>query len=241
MKLALIEDDLEQLHLLQTMVSKALTAGGVYDGQVDCFSGSADFLAVWCAGCYDIILLDIFVDSLSGVEIAQKIRETDPEVALVFCTSSNEFAAQSYEVNARYYLLKPITPEKLNVMFQRLDLEKLEAARSIQLPDGYRFLLRKLIYTNYVNHLVTFYIQDEEPHSIYTTQAEVERLLHQSFFYSVNKGSIINLYMVKRVTPDSFVMKDGSTVPIARRRYKEAKEAYTHFRFHKLSEEVDQG
>ena len=37
---------------------------------------------------------------LTGIDVARLIREKDKEVKLVFCTSSNEFAGESYEVNA---------------------------------------------------------------------------------------------------------------------------------------------
>ena len=51
------------------------------------------------------VFLDIYLKDWLGIDIARKIRETDREVYLVFCTSSNGFASESYEVNARDYLL----------------------------------------------------------------------------------------------------------------------------------------
>ncbi len=238
MRIALVEDDREDLLVLEDMVREILGRTGIYDREVHCFSGSQEFLDAWEPGRFDVILLDIFLDAMNGVDLARRIRESDQEAVLAFCTSCNDFAAQSYEVNARYYLLKPYAKEKVEAMFQRINLERIEANRSLQLPDGYRFLLRKLMYTNYVNHVVTFYIQDEEPHSIYTTQTEVARLLNYSCFFPVNKGSIVNLSMIKRVAGESLVMRDGHVLSLSRRRGKEVREAYTRFHFQKLCEEV---
>ncbi len=240
LKFAWIDDEPTELQHLSAMMQTVFADRGIPDSEIHGFSGRGDFFAVWHPGRFDIIVLDIFLGESDGVSIARQIRETDPTVALVFCSASNEFAAESYEVNARYYLQKPVTAKKLSLMLQRIDMEELEKLRSIQLPDGYRLLLRRLIYTNYFNHSVTFYIQGGDPHSLYITQTEVEQLLSDPCFYPANKGSIVNLYMVRKVTEDSFLMDDGTAVSIARRRYKEAREAYSRFHFHKLSEEADQ-
>ncbi len=240
MKLAIVDDERAQCQLLEEYMKEALTRRGIREPEITCFTSSAGFLEGWKPGAYDLILLDIYIDTLNGVQIAQRIRQRDENVMLVFCTSSNEFATQSYEVNARYYLQKPVTPEKISRMLDRIDLERMKSARIIQLPDGFRVLLRRLMYTNYVNHVVTFYFHGMESHSLYITQSQVEQLLAMPGFYAPNKGSIVNLAMVRKVTSDSFLMKDDQLIPIARRRYKEAREAYTRFHFRQLCEEAEE-
>ena len=55
-----------------------------------------------------------------GIDVARKVRESDNDVRLVFCTTSNEFASESYEVNAHYYLHKPFTEKSIKLMLDRL-------------------------------------------------------------------------------------------------------------------------
>lgn len=238
MRIALVDDEREQLASLSALLRQALMNHGIQDGEVACFSCGEELLSAWQPGQFDMIMLDIYMSGMSGVELAQRIRACDHQAALVFCTSSNDFASESYEVQAAYYLCKPITTEKLETMLRRIDLNRLEKCRSIQLPDGYRLLLRKLIYTNYLNHTVTFYMQDTPSHVLYISQTEVAHLLSDPCFYAANKGNIVNFHMVRKVADDCFIMKDDTAVPIARRRYKEAKEAFTLFHFQKLSEEA---
>lgn len=180
------------------------------------------------------------MDEMSGIEIARKIRGIDPEILLVFCTSSNEFASESYEVNAQYYLQKPVTFEKLDRMLDRLNLEKVDQTRALLLPDGYPVILRSIIYTEYYNHVVTFYLKGSEIHRIRISQSEVERLLlFYPYFFSPTRGIILNFHETIQLSEGLFLMSDGKRIPIARRKLKETQDAYTRFRFDKMRKEVE--
>ena len=64
-------------------------------------------------GAYDLVVLDIFMGKMTGIEVAEKLRETDKSVHIAFGTSSNEFASESYDLNACYYLCKPFQADKV--------------------------------------------------------------------------------------------------------------------------------
>ncbi len=240
MRIALVDDEKLQLDNTYTKLTSVLAALGIETQKIDCFSSGEEFLAAWVASAYDIIILDIYMIGQNGVEVAKKIREQDADVILAFCTTSNEFASESYEVNARYYLQKPISEEKLLSMLKRLDLSKLERNRTITLPDGYRCLLRHIIFTEYSNHTVTFHIKDSQPHGVYMNHSEAEAmLLHYKPFCCINKGCIVNFGMVEALNANEFCMANGEVVPISRRRYKDVRDAYTNYHFETLDEEVN--
>ena len=62
---------------------------------------------------FHIILLDILMPLLNGMDTARELRQYDKTVKIIFLTSSPEFALESYDVKAYSYLLKPVTYEKL--------------------------------------------------------------------------------------------------------------------------------
>ncbi len=239
MRIALVDDENLQLNTTYKHLTSVLASLGIETQKVDCFSSGEEFLAAWESNAYDIIILDIYMTGLSGVEVAKKIRKQDADVILAFCTTSNEFASESYEVNARYYLQKPVSEEKLSNMLKRLDLSKIERNRTITLPDGYRCLLRQIIFTEYSNHTVTFHIKDSQPHSVYMNHSEAEAmLLHYKPFCSINKGCIVNFAQVQALDSNEFRMQNGEVIPISRRRYKDVRDAYTNYHFETLDEEV---
>lgn len=119
-------------------------------------SGEA-FLSDWRSDHFDLIVLDIYMDKLTGMEVAREIRKTDNNVKIAFSTSSNEFASESYEVNACYYLHKPFGIERVKAMLDRIDITRLEKMRAERLPDGTSVVLRNVIYADCASHYVTLH------------------------------------------------------------------------------------
>lgn len=240
MKIAFIDDDDIQRTKISDMIIQILVKNGYLDYAIDEFSSGKDFLHSYKKGSYDMVILDIFMDGMTGIELARRIRDIDQQIHLVFCTSSNEFASESYEVNAQYYLCKPVTMESLSRMLNLLDSKNTEQSKVLSLPDGYPVMLRKILYTDYHNHVVTFYLKDKEIHRMRFSQSEAERLLlAYPYFFSPIKGIILNFYETIRLTENVFLMSDGKTIPVTRRKAKEAQDAYTRFRFDKMRKEVE--
>ena len=120
MRLAFVDDDYGEIKKLTTMIDKELH-GTVYSSCTkQLFSTGETFLSVWKPGMYDIVFLDIFMDQLTGVDVARQIRKTDASVKIIFCTTSNEFASESYCVDASFYLVKPFSQNMVHTMVQKL-------------------------------------------------------------------------------------------------------------------------
>ncbi len=240
MNIALVDDEPIQLKTVLASLKSALATLGIAYRKIDTFTSGEAFLASWQPGGYDVVVLDIYIDKENGVDVARKIRERDSDVILTFCTSSNEFASESYEVGAAYYLQKPVNEEKMVGMLKRLNLSKIERSRTVVLPDGFRCLLRHILYTEYHNHNVIFHLLKGAPHSVYMNHADAETLLlHYKNFRQINKGCLVNFAMVKRLSDNAFTMENGEVLPISRRRAKEIAEAYTQYHFEKMDAEVE--
>jgi len=67
----------------------------------------------------DIVLLDIRMPGMDGIETAQHLNKLDPPPAIVFATAYNEYAIDAFEANAIGYVLKPIRRERLEQALQQ--------------------------------------------------------------------------------------------------------------------------
>ena len=231
MKIAIVEDDIRMYERLQTYLYELLgsSAECIY------FPGGEFFLQNWHSGAFELIILDIFMDGLTGMDVARKIRKTDQDVRLVFSTTSNEFASESYDVNACYYLHKPYGKDRVKIMLDRINLVQAEKMRTVQLPDGTSIILRDIIYVDYAAHYTILHCKYGQSISVRANFSEVEALLSDyPYFFIPSKGLIVNFYEVSAQNADTFTMSDGSLIPISRRKAKDVKNTYSSFLFEQL-------
>ncbi len=241
MKIALVDDEIIQIQNLRNLLGAELQRIIPHaPHEIDSFRSGQSFLDHWEAGRYDIVVLDIFMGGITGVDVAKQIRLTDSNVKLVFCSHSNEFAAESYQVNAQYYLVKPATPGSISNMLQRLNLELIQMGQCITLPDGHSIILRQILYTEYFNHVITIYLKDGRTHRLRINHSQLEEILTPyGYICCPSKGILVNFYEVLHIDEDSLTLSTGITLPISRRKSKDVQSAYIKFRFQQLRSEVE--
>ena len=76
----------------------------------------------------DVVLLDIRMPGLDGLQVAAKLCEREAPPAVIFCTAHDEFALEAFDVSAVGYLVKPVRPEALAAA-----LKKAERPNRVQL------------------------------------------------------------------------------------------------------------
>lgn len=81
----------------------------------------------------DVVLLDIAMPGMDGLEAARRLAETNPRPAVVFCTAYDEHALSAYEAAAVDYLVKPVRRERLAAA---LDRARTFIAGRAPRPDG---------------------------------------------------------------------------------------------------------
>ena len=230
MKIAIIDDLPTDQNTLLAILPSCFQELGFSIIKLDIFSSGEALLETFQAGSYDILFMDIYMSGITGIETAQRIRELDTSVKIVFISTSNEFAAESYAVHADFYLLKPYSREQILKMLSSIHLSLYEQNRILVLEDGQKLLLHSIVYTSYHGHYETIYLQDGTSIRLRTSHTRFcEVLAPFSFFISCNKGMLVNLEKVEQLTPDCFILTNQDRIPISRRRYPEIQKAYADY------------
>ena len=179
---------------------------------------------------HEIIFLDIFLDKLSGIDTALKIREVNKEVSIVFLTSSPEFAIEGYSVNADGYLLKPIEKNQKK-FFQLLDAlnEKwmLDVSKSVFIKhasEGQRIRFSDILYIESLGKSIVVHKLLKSSYSYYGKLGDISEKLDKRFLYC-NRSYIVNMDYIVGVKED-FIMYNGDIIPIKVRFRKDIKEKY---------------
>jgi two-component SAPR family response regulator len=119
---ALICDCIEEdASLLKTMLAES-----GFDVQTSVFNCPLQaFEHIKSGKSVDICFFDIIMSGMSGITLASRLRKKRNFTGeIVFVTSTNDFASESYKVDAFNYFLKPITCEKIKLVMGALLLKK---------------------------------------------------------------------------------------------------------------------
>lgn len=103
--------------------------------QITCFTNGKDFLNAYRQSRYDLLLMDIYMDGMTGVEAATKIRKTDQILLIAFITTSTDHALESYRLDAIKYIEKPVN-ENAILELLRFALFKKEHTPRLPLKIG---------------------------------------------------------------------------------------------------------
>ncbi len=82
--------------------------------EVEGVSSAGEALARLGAGAVDIVILDINIPDMDGITLAVKMKELQPDLAVIFLTGYSEYAVDAFTLHASGYLLKPVSAQRLN-------------------------------------------------------------------------------------------------------------------------------
>ena len=184
-------------------------------------SGKEALDHIHCGASVDVCFLDIFMPQMNGVTLAEKLRLDGYRGEIVFLTTSNDFAHQSYQVDALDYMLKPPTPESIRNILRKLE-EKLKNADknglSVKTQGGSSFILfRNISHIEVIDHTVYIRLLNGNEIKVNTTFAETSgQLLSDSRFIQCHRSYIVNMSDIESITDKCVVMQNGAKVPISR-------------------------
>lgn len=111
LRFAVVEDRLPDAQRLESLLRLAF--GGGHTLVCDHYESGDAFLQAFPSKNHQVVFLDICMEGTNGIETARILRRTDPDLLLVFVTSSPEYVWDAFPVHPFDYLLKPYREEKL--------------------------------------------------------------------------------------------------------------------------------
>ncbi len=168
----------------------------------------------------DVIFLDIYMDGLTGTQVAAELKAKGYEGSVIFCTTSIDHAAESYKLKADGYLVKPYSYEDfLDAIWRaRQHMQKSQKGLSfVSERIDYTIPLRKIHYIETSGRACSVHT-DQGSYPTYKKIGEFEADLSlEPSFLKVGRCYIVNMNLISRFTEDGLLMKDGSLVPLPSR------------------------
>ena len=199
------------------------------------FGSSEDLLEVFRPGTYDLLLMDIYMKGMTGVEAVQRIREADETVSIAFTTTSTEHALEGYRLSVLKYLEKPIRQKDVDDLLRLVKQKKDRTPYLIVLQNGTakKFLLSELMYLEQKAHHVILALKDGTTVQLYGKLSTLIPQLVEHPFFCSHKSYCVNLAFVCGIDEglQCYRTVDGKNIPISRPNRWKAKRAYEDFLF----------
>lgn len=184
----------------------------------------------------DLVFMDIFMAETSGVVLAREIRSLSTDVQLVFLTSSNEFAAESYEVGAMDYILKPTTQSQVKKVFENYIKARKSQRRYILVKRGrdeVKIEEAGIFYVRTIGNETSIHTKTGVIRAYYPLR-EIEKQLDLSHFLKVRKGLITSMDYIETMEGDYCMLKNGEEYAISRKNKAENRKKFYDYQFSQI-------
>lgn len=176
---------------------------------------------------FDLLILDIQMEGMTGMELAYSLREADNYISIIFVTACDDYLSEGYGVQPLHFLLKPIDREVLKKAL-RTDLKRNHGSRNVVLHIGSKTInlpVADIHYIESVNHELIVH-QTGKQYGFYFSLNELEKQLPPGQYARCHKSYLVNLPYVREIGRNRVTLMDGEELPVGRVYYQAFQSAF---------------
>ena len=243
MNIAIIDDMPSEIDHLSDIINNYAAENHI-SLEISAFSNAEDFLEDYRPFSYTLIFMDIYMEGMTGIEAAQKIRETDSDTLLVFFTSSPDHTLDAFNVHAFQYLLK--TPDMDDPTFRDSVVNLLNDAILTHSDSSSRLTFyiegskqsisfSYIVYVQSQRNYVQIIDRSGNCHRVRMTFSEVcDVLQDDNRFLPINRGILINMDYITTFDKNICTLQGSYKLPINVRDQKSLDQIRKNYIFSKL-------
>ena len=233
-RIAICDDEKETVTLHEEIIKNSLQSCGIgYEITTYTYSSNLLFDITEDGFFYDLLLLDIEMPDVTGMELSKKIKPFLPNIKVIFITSHMEYAIDAFELSIFRYVPK-------NDLENRLRNAVVDAAKLTLLEAGKEYVIQAAGRIEKIPYKDIFYIQRDggKNSEIYssTGASKVRKSLQQVLeeldapeFIFIDRGCIVNIIQIMKVADGMAFLKNGDALPISRSHLQAVKQQINKF------------
>lgn len=231
--LAFCDDDVSTHHTMREMLSRYMGLYPQYEIESYFFTSPLELL---CQAeekpSVDILLLDIYMKGMSGIEAAKEFRQIHADAGIIFITASQEHALDAFAVDAAQYLVKPYEERELFAALTKV-LKNISAGQgeklTLKTPAGMICLrYQDIVFTetSRKNYQTIHTVQGQTVEVRMTSAELFQQLSINQNFFRCGASFNLNLKYIRQITREAILFDTGEIVPIPYSSYKKVKEKF---------------
>lgn len=249
-QVAICDDEPLLLEEIEKETRRCLSEQKVFPVISSFTSGENLLYEIEDGAAFDLLLLDIELPGISGMDLARKIHEQLPYALILFVTAHYKYAVDAYELNIFRYIpknqLKERLPHALRDAAAVLEIQNTESYLISNQNRMERIPLKDVLYILRDGKNAVFYLrrpkelpmppssamdapQAAHEYRIRKTLAEIYEELNQEYFIFIDRGCIVNLRHISRIANSTCELTDGTRLTVAQSRIVELKKKLNEF------------
>lgn len=230
LKVAICDDEEKQLAYMRSTL-ETWAKGRSHLVSVQTFPSAEAFLFAYGEDkSFDILLLDIEMGKMNGVELARMLRAENERLQIVFVTGYDKYIADGYDVMALHYLMKPVSEEKLFSVLDRAVRLLSDREKDLVLTVNkatVRIALCEIVYIEALQNYAAIHTEKAE-YKVKMSLSALEKELDDGFFRT-GKSYIVGLRYVSAIAKTEITLDNGQRIPLGRGLFDAANKAFIKF------------
>lgn len=222
MRICFVDDDSTQLDYLKSITDKWSQNKSI-SVELSFYHSSEEMLFEHNNSFpYDVIVLDIQMGNMNGIELAKRIRSLDKNVIIAFISGIADYVFDGYEVQATRYLLKPVQEDKVFELFNYVNNQITTKVSYLIISvcgEKKRIKYDDIIYIESMGHYITLHLSNAE-YDYKCNISDLNEDLKDTEFVKTHRSYIVNMKYVEKISKNTCTLAGNISVPLSRNSYK---------------------
>lgn len=227
LKIAICDDVKSELTIIENHIH-AMNLPFPYE--ITCFENCLDLIHIYTQRyTFDILILDMRMQPLNGIDVAEALRKVDTDLPILIVTSTVDYAVEGYRINAFRYLVKPVNQEEFQEVMEQI-IKRLkkrnESSFTFSNNTGTLSLCLKDIYYLESNLRSIKVVSTKGVHHFTGKISALESELSPHGFLRVHKSFLVNISKIHAIHKDFLTLDSLENIPISKHKKKDINQQF---------------
>ncbi len=226
--ISICDDEKEQINLLRKLLLN-WSADKPFAVDIKEYENAESFLFDYEDNPCDLLLLDIEMSNLNGMELAHKLRDRGDMLPIIFITGYGDYISEGYDVEALHYLLKPVDERKLYAVLDKYVSRHNTCSDEILVETDEQTLhisADSIVFIEAFGRKTELHLSNN---SVIKSNMNIGTFQKTDLFISCHRSYLVNLRFVKSIGKTEIHLDNGEKIPLSRRLYNDVNKMFIEY------------